>query len=608
LPPLATAPPTNAGWVERFRADLGLYSQACLMIRTKAATLEPLKLNRAQRLVHEKVTRQLAETGRIRAWILKARQEGISTYVQARAYRGCHLWTYRRGMVLADKVSRAAELFGIIELFQEQAPPEMKVSKKYSGKGQHLRLRNHSQITVETARDKWAGRSLTIQYLHLSEVAFWSSPDDTFLSLMQAVPDQGSEVIGESTANGIGNFFHRQWELAENGESGFLAIFLPWFIHEEYTLPVTDAQREELLDSLDDWESKALVEGIEYEGDPWILTVEQLAWRRVTLRDNCGGDERKFRQEYPSTAREAFLVSGNCFFDEESLIRYEEHVRVPTARGNLVDAGAGVVFAPAERGALRIWTWPTADQPCPLHPKDSKDAKRCGRCKGTGRLPCRYVIFGDTAEGRQVAATSTDFTDAEGERGGRDFCSADVFECESRRFVAQLHGRMAPEVFARDLRRLGYFYSSTGRVDAREVRRPALIGVERNHSSGETALRLLKDELHYRNLFYHRTINRRTNKVTDVLGWVTSGETRQPMLDELSRAFREDSIDYPNAAGLKEMWTFVRAEDGRPEAQEGSHDDRCISAAGALQMARYAPADAGGAPKDPEVSDRPTGW
>lgn len=529
----------------------------------------------------------------MRAIVLKARQQGISTYVGARFFRKTHLWRGVLAMVIADLKKRSEALFAIYERFRLNVPAEITPGVRFGGK-QHMAFDHDSKVIVDTAKDTDAGRGLTIQCLHASEVAFWDHPADTMMALLQAVPPEGSEVFIESTANGVGNWFHTFWEAAKAGESGYIAIFLPWWIHEEYRVPLTDSEITEIRGSSDPFERRALDEGLpwdEFDGDEtsfpagawlaggrWVLTPEQLAWRRRTIRDQFAADERAFRQEFPATSDEAFLVSGNCFFDEERLVELQKLVRKPLERLNLIvqknpATGKAKGFTPraAERGSLKIW-----ERPDP---------------KG------HYVIGADTATGRQVAGRDSDFTDPEGDRQGRDASSAAVLRTAywtkkgdkkvqvPPRVVAELHGRMAPEVFAHELWALGNWYSCPGPGRRRFA---ALIGVERNHSSGETVLRVLSTELNYPNLFRHRKINTATNKQTEVLGWVTSAETRMPMLDELARAIREDSLGDPGAEAVKEYFTFVRdAKDGRPAAQEGSHDDRVIGRAVAVQMLRH---------------------
>jgi hypothetical protein len=98
-----------------------------------------------------------------------------------------------------------------------------------------------SGYKVGTAGTKGVGRSSTIQLFHGSEVAFWPHAETHAAGVLQAVPDvDGTEVILESTANGVGNFFHQKWSDAERGVGDFIAIFVPWYWQEEYRKEVPD--------------------------------------------------------------------------------------------------------------------------------------------------------------------------------------------------------------------------------------------------------------------------------------------------------------------------------------------------------------------------------
>ena len=59
--------------------SLPLFAEKFLKIRTKSGRIDPFIFNRAQIFLHEKLERQLQETGRVRAVILKGRQGGCST-------------------------------------------------------------------------------------------------------------------------------------------------------------------------------------------------------------------------------------------------------------------------------------------------------------------------------------------------------------------------------------------------------------------------------------------------------------------------------------------------------------------------------------------------
>ena len=62
------------------------YAATCLQVRSKSGAVLPFRLNEAQRTLDRLVNRQRRETGRVRLLVLKARQIGVSTYVEGRFY------------------------------------------------------------------------------------------------------------------------------------------------------------------------------------------------------------------------------------------------------------------------------------------------------------------------------------------------------------------------------------------------------------------------------------------------------------------------------------------------------------------------------------------
>lgn len=590
---VAEAPQVTEDHVRRLRGSQALYAENLLKIRTKAGVLAPFELNDAQRIVDLVVERQLARTGRVRALVLKARQEGISTYVAGRIYRGATLWPYRQGLVLADKLERAGEIFGIYERFNAHCG--LKPPKRSAVKTRELSWTTDSKVTVDTAGDAQVARGTTIQYLHASEIAFWPNAEEAWTSLAQALPHDGGEAYIESTANGVGGLFYTMWLQAEAGENGWLAIFLPWWIHGEYATEPDEATRADIVASIDPFErmaqdvgfrlTGALGEALEAgaisletdEEGNYRLTPAQLLWRRNKIRDDFLGDERTFRQEFPATAEEAFLVSGNAFFDEEALQVYSRRVTKPLARGNLVRVGGGIVFRPAEGGYLKIWQYPDPTK--------------------------HYVIAADTASGRMgKGVQSKVLNEADRERGGRDYSVAEVLEISTMTQVAEYHGYIAPDIFAEGCFNLGYYYGC-----GEGTRRPALLAPENNHESGQTVIHWLLNH-HYPRLYVHTRYNRRRERPSEMMGWVTDRSTRMPMLDDLAALVRAYEITLPSQDLIREMTTFVRTDEGRPEAQEGAHDDRVIALAIALQMIEHHTHGAAGKVPDVIIEDSPTGW
>lgn len=293
----------------RLKTDFAHYASRCLHIRSKSGLVRPMELNRSQRYLHERIEAQRARTGKVRVLVLKGRQIGISTYIGGRFY-----WrtTHGRGLrtfILAHLDDASDNLFNIAGRFHDNCPD---VVRPHTGKSNAKELSFDlldSGYKVATAGNKAVGRSETIQLFHGSEVAYWPNADEHFAGIMQAIADaEGTEVVLESTANGIGNTFHALWKRAERHESEFEAIFIPWFWHEEYARPLPT----------EGWNASG--EWAEYAHNH-RLAPEQVYWAYVKNRDliaMAGGDSDKpcpkFKQEYPATASEAFETSGEHAF------------------------------------------------------------------------------------------------------------------------------------------------------------------------------------------------------------------------------------------------------------------------------------------------------
>lgn len=150
----------------RFAEDFEFYAPRALWIRPKEGALRRLRLNSAQRRLHAEIERQLAETGRVRVVVLKGRQQGISTYVQARFF-----WrvTHRRGVrafILTHQDEATNNLFGMAQRFWENCPPELRPVLGASNAKELAFARLDSGYRVGTAGTKGVGRSDTIQFFH----------------------------------------------------------------------------------------------------------------------------------------------------------------------------------------------------------------------------------------------------------------------------------------------------------------------------------------------------------------------------------------------------------------------------------------------------------
>lgn len=323
---------------QRLKDDFPYYARNCLKIRTKTEGKLPFSLNTAQKYVHKCIEEQKAKTGKIRALVLKGRQQGISTYVEGRyTWKTTHNKGVRAFILTHDGESTNA-LFEMADRYYTNLPNHIKPKLGASNAKELYFDGLDSGYKIGTAGNKAVGRGQTIQYFHGSEVAFWMNAGDHTKGIMQAVPDgDGTEVILESTANGVGNYYHEQWKLAEKGLSEFIAIFVPWFWQNEYSKNPPDDL------ALDDYELEIK--------EHYKLTDGQLFWRRMKIAELTvdGVDGRKaFKQEYPMNAAEAFQVTGGG----DTLINADQCMR---ARKNAVNGnGPLVVGVDPSRGGDRF--------------------------------------------------------------------------------------------------------------------------------------------------------------------------------------------------------------------------------------------------------------
>lgn len=317
--------------------DFQYYAAANLWIRTKSGKVQSFRLNKAQQYIHEKLEEQKARTGKVRAIILKGRQQGCSTYVEGRLYWRTTMTKGVRAFILTHEDDATKNLFEMAQRYHENSVPQLRPSTAASNAKELIFDRLDSGYRVGTAGNKAVGRSSTIQFFHGSEVAFWPYAAEHAKGVLQTIPDdEGTEVILESTANGVGNYFHDQWKRAESGESEFIAVFVPWFWQDEYR------KRPPEGFSLTDEEEEL--------AEQYGLDTEQLAWRRMKITGLSAGGANglsAFRQEYPMNAAEAFQTTGGAgLITPDAVMR----ARKAEVRGN----GKLIVGVDPSRGGDRF--------------------------------------------------------------------------------------------------------------------------------------------------------------------------------------------------------------------------------------------------------------
>ena len=308
--------------------DFIFFSESFFKIRSKTGSIEPFVLNRAQLYIHERIEAQLAQSGKVRAVILKGRQQGCSTYVQARYF---HKTITNRGIktfILTHEGSATKNLFEMTKRYYEYLPAGLcPQADRDSVKELNFNSLD-SGYAIGTAGNRGTGRSQTIQLLHGSEAGYWQHAEDHAQGLMQAVgTHSGTEVILESTANGIGNYFHNMWIGAEQGTNDFQAIFIPWYWQVEYTDYTHGFRCNE--------NEIYLLEQYAKNG----MTQAHLAWRRKKIYEFSSDFDAglaRFNVEYPLTAAVAFRNPvDDTFINSTHVVR---------ARNNIIDSQSPLII------------------------------------------------------------------------------------------------------------------------------------------------------------------------------------------------------------------------------------------------------------------------
>lgn len=267
-------------------------------IRNRYGALQPLVPNQAQK--------RFAAARTQRNIILKARQLGMTTYIAARFFLATLIRPGTVTLQVAHSLESAQQIFRIVHRFYTSLDADVgRVVKTERSNVRELAFaHNDSRYIVETAGNRNAGRGLTVHNLHASELALWPhDPAETMAALAAAVPPGGTIEI-ESTANGAGGYFHREWLRATAARPGavgaFTPHFFPWWLEEVYRSPLLPG---EPLEPLADDEKHLL--------EAFGLTPEQIQYRRY-LRETYGN---RAPQEFAEDAASCFLVSGRPVFD-----------------------------------------------------------------------------------------------------------------------------------------------------------------------------------------------------------------------------------------------------------------------------------------------------
>ena len=389
-----------------------------------------------------------------------------------------------------------------------------------------------NRIAVASVESQDAIRGFDFSMAHLSEVAFWRSSDkrspEDFLRTIAGSILYAPEtlIVMESTANGTGNYFHREWLRSVSGQSDKEPLFIPWHDIEIYSMPVVDPAA--LWESLDEYEKWLWDKG---------CTLEQINWYRHKRAEYPS--LREMMAEFPTTPAEAFAHSASNVFAIEHIEKLRETVTEPVAVGELESlsptgpqALENLRFASDTQGAMKIWEFP-ATQP------------------------------GEALEQRYVVGV-----DIGGVGAKADFSVISVMDCGVTpeympRIVAQWRGHIYHDMLAWKCAAIARWYCN------------ALLVIESNtleteHTDGDPSGYILdRIAACYPHIYYRTDLQ----GVAKAPGMHINRATKTAIITSLVAAVRDRTYIERDPMACDEYSQYERRPNGSFGAREGCHDD-----------------------------------
>lgn len=358
-------------WIKlRIKYDFEFWSIMFVRIKNKMGDGDiPFKLNRPQRRLLSEMEMMRIKGKPIRIILLKARQWGGSTLVQI--YMAWIQLVHRKNwnsVICAHLKDSALNIKGMYTKLLENYPPwlldcdePIKFQPFEKMANTSIISATKSKITIGSAESPESVRGTDSVMAHLSEVAFWhSTPRKTPESMVRSVCGSVallplSVIVMESTANGTGNYFHKECMRAKQGESDKKFVFVPWFEIEIYSQPIEDYHR--FVESLS-----------KYEWDLWYkgATLEAIAWYRQKRKEYS--NHADMMAEYPSDDIEAFNHSGEKVFSQIAVERLRKDCCSPKHIGDIYgksekgkEALCDIKFIEEGGGQLHIWDKPDCE-------------------------------------------------------------------------------------------------------------------------------------------------------------------------------------------------------------------------------------------------------
>lgn len=568
----------------RQKHDYPFWAAMFAYIKRKGGGTDVLfRLNRPQRKLIKRLEKMRKAGKPIRLILLKARQWGGSTSIQI--YMAWLQLVHEVGLnslIIAHQGTGSDEIKDMFDRLVKSYPVEMlhELGDAYApnepkmvgvGKsGSIFRVpQRNCKIKIGTAERPNSCRGGDYNLVHLSEVGLWKEtdgkkPEDIVRSACSGILLRPyTMIVYESTPNGVGNFFHKEYLAAKKGQSQFEAMFVAWFEIEQYELPFeNEADKYEFAKKLfANRRNEEIKSDREEPGTyHWRLwekgaTLEAIHWY-VSERSKYT-NHGDMASEYPSDDIEAFTYSGRKVFSSEDVEQFRPACRAPRWIGEIygsADEGEkaieGLRFKKEADGRLFMW-----------HDVEKSDDEE---------VTDQYLVIVDVCKGHTKNA---DFADI------LVLNRQPMMDGEPPVVAAEWHGHIDMDKLAWKAMQVAAYYNNALLVIESNT-------LETNNTKGEAEyiLTLIHE-------VYGRQLYARKQSAEDIrqglpkkYGYHTNPLTKKVVIYNLKVVIRERLYVERQEACLDEYLTYVETENNVFEAMEGYHDDRLMTRAIGMQV------------------------
>lgn len=439
----------------------------------------------------------------------------------------------------------------------------------------------NATISIGSSESPDSCRGGDYALVHLSEVGLWKAtdgkkPEDMVRSACSGVLYRpGTMIVYESTANGVGNFFHNEYVAAKDPDlaSQFEPLFISWFDIELYQLPFeNDSERLSFSKFIYDNRLNGSARSDREESGKYLwwlwqigASLEGINWyvhERAKYHDHGS-----MASEYPSDDVEAFVNSGAAVFDKYCIEALRPPTKTPARYiGDIYaygdegkDALRDLHFMPDARGMLWVWNLPD-----PKIPNDSEEVIN------------RYITVVDVGGRSHKADWSVIVV----------FDRLMMMDGGKPAVVAQWYGHIDMDLLAWKAAQIAAFYDNSLLVI--ESNTLETHDKERNVDGDQSAAILNQIKDVYPNLYARKQSEDAIIQGLPLrYGFHTNVATKPMIISTLVKVIRENLYIERDKRCLDEYLNYEKKTNGSFGARQGTHDDLLMTRAIGLHICFY---------------------